>query len=327
LTLEARSGSLAGSGGEDVRIGRCSPEVELLEPFMDADLDTLATALYVEIDDLIDRPRGRGRRPLLSHAELLCLAVMQVLLRYPSERHWLRYAHKHLRGVFPYIPDQDGYNKRMRKAGPLLAKVMRHLATQTPSGFDQLRLIDSTPLPCAASRETVRRSDLAGEAGYGYCASHSRYFWGFRLYLVCTVDGLPVIWGLAHPKLGEREVRTALLQADHHLVRTGQVLLGDNGFAGRDFEAFITDQLGAHLVRPDRRNQPARFGNLARVRQWVEAVFDTLKGQLDLEAHGGRTLTGVFVRVAQRLLALTAVIWHNWTIGAPTKRSLIAYDH
>jgi hypothetical protein len=56
-------------------------------------------------------------------------------------------------------------------------------------------------------------------------------------------------------------------------------------------------------------------------------VFDTLKGQLDLEAHGGRTLTGVFVRVAQRLLALTAVIWHNWTTGAPTKRSLIAYDH
>ncbi|MEV6929524.1 hypothetical protein AB0M46_34220 [Dactylosporangium sp. NPDC051485] len=66
---------------------------------MDADLDTLVTALHVEIDDLIERPCGRGRRPLLSHAELLCLAVMQVLLRYPSERHWLRYANKHLRGA------------------------------------------------------------------------------------------------------------------------------------------------------------------------------------------------------------------------------------
>ena len=294
---------------------------------MDADLDTLVTALYVEVDDLIDRPRGRGRRPLLTEAELVCLAVMQVLLRYPSERHWLRYAHKHLRGMFPYIPEQDGYNKRMRKAGPLLAMVMRHLATQTPSWWDQLRLIDSTPLPCAASRETVKRSDLAGEAGYGYCASHSRFFWGFRLYLVCTPEGMPVIWGLANPKLGEREVMTALLEADHHLVHAGQVLLGDKGFAGKDFEAFITDQLGAQFVRPDRRNEPVRFGKLARVRQWVEAVFDTLKGQLDLEAHGGRTLAGVFVRVAQRLLALTTAIWHNWTIDAPVKRSLIAYDH
>ena len=294
---------------------------------MDADLDTLVTALYVEIDDLIPRPSGRGRRPLLTSAELLCLAVMQVLLRYPSERHWLRYARKHLRGMFPYLPEQDGYNKRMRKAGPLLAMVMRHLATRTPSWHDSLRLIDSTPVPCAASRETVKRSELAGDAGYGYCASHSRFFWGFRLYLVCAADGLPVIWGLANPKLGEREVMTALLEADHHLVRTGQVLLGDKGFAGREFETFITEQLGAHFVRPDRKNEPARFGKLGRVRQWVEAVFDTLKGQLDLEAHGGRTLTGVFVRVAQRLLALTTVIWHNWTIDAPVKRSLIAYDH
>ena len=294
---------------------------------MDADLDTLVTALYVEIDDLLEPPRGRGRRPRLTHPELLCLAVMQVLLRYPSERHWLRYARKHLRGMFPYLPDQDGYNKRMRKAGPLLARVMRHLATRTPSWFDQLRLIDSTPLPCGASRETVKRSDLAGDAGYGYCASHSRFFWGFRLYLVCTPEGMPVIWGLANPKLGEREVMTALLEADHHLVHTGQVLLGDKGFAGADFERFITDELDAHFVRPDRKNEPVRFGKLARVRQWVEAVFDTLKGQLDLEAHGARTLTGVYVRVAQRLLALTTVIWHNWIIGAASKRSLIAYDH
>jgi hypothetical protein len=120
---------------------------------------------------------------------------------------------------------------------------------------------------------------------------------------------------------------TALLDADHDLVRTGQVLLGDKGFAGRDFERFVTDQLGAHFIRPDRKDEPVRFGRLGRVRQWVEAVFDTLKGQLDLEAHGGRTLAGVFVRVAQRLLALTVAIWHNWTIGATVKRSLIAYDH
>jgi hypothetical protein len=69
-----------------------------------ADLDTLVTALYVEIDDLIGRPTARGRRGLLSSAELICLAVMQMLLRYPSKRHWLRHAHKHLRAMFPSCP-------------------------------------------------------------------------------------------------------------------------------------------------------------------------------------------------------------------------------
>jgi hypothetical protein len=63
------------------------------------------------------------------------------------------------------------------------------------------------------------------------------------------------------------------------------------------------------------------------MRQWIERVFDTLKDQLGLEQHRGRTLGGVFVRVGQRLLALAAVIWFNWQLGVAEKRSLLAYDH
>ncbi|MDI3196364.1 hypothetical protein QK290_18405, partial [Pseudarthrobacter sp. AL07] len=66
---------------------------------------------------------------------------------------------------------------------------------------------------------------------------------------------------------------------------------------------------------------------LGGIRQWIESVFDTLKGQLTLEQHGGRTTEGVYARVAARLLAPAAGIWHNWRIGATRKRSLIAYDH
>jgi hypothetical protein len=63
------------------------------------------------------------------------------------------------------------------------------------------------------------------------------------------------------------------------------------------------------------------------MRQWIESVYDTAKGQLDLERHGGRTPQGVFTRIAQRLLALAAAIWHNWTIRTTRLRSLTAYDH
>jgi hypothetical protein len=83
---------------------------------------------------------------------------------------------------------------------------------------------------------------------------------------------------------------------------------------------------GAVLVRPDRADEPRRVGSLGRWRPWIESTFDTLKDQLGLERHGGRTLPGVVVRVAQRL-ALAAAIWWNWEVGAPDKRSLVAYDH
>ena len=111
------------------------------------------------------------------------------------------------------------------------------------------------------------------------------------------------------------------------VLRAGMVVLADKGLAGRDMERYAAEQVGVLLVRPDRTDEPRRFGNLAGVRQWIESVNDTLKGQLDLEAHGARSAAGVYVRVAQRLLALAAAIWHNWRIDAPVKRFLITYDH
>jgi hypothetical protein len=82
-------------------------------------------------------------------------------------------------------------------------------------------------------------------------------------------------------------------------------------------------------LRPSYRNRtphPAQH-LLKPVRQLIESVNQTLKGQLDLELHGGRTIDGVTARIAQRILALTAAIWHNRATGQPVTRSLIAFDH
>ena len=63
------------------------------------------------------------------------------------------------------------------------------------------------------------------------------------------------------------------------------------------------------------------------LRQVIESINETFKGQLDLERHRGRTPGGVIARVMQRILALTAAVWHNDATGQTVLRSLIAYDH
>lgn len=294
---------------------------------MHSELDTLIVALYVQVDDLfrlLGVRQGPGRPPRLSDSELVCLAVAQVLLSCNSERRWLRFAHHRLGHLFPYLPQSSAYNKRLRAAAGPLAHALRHLAGLTPSWWDQVRLLDSTPVPCGASRETAKRSELVGWANYGYCASHSRYFWGLRLHLLTTPDGAVAAWALADPKIGDREVARAMLE--HSPPRPGLLIIADKGYAGKEFEDFVR-ALEATLVRPDRRDEPHLWGSLGWIRQRIESVNDTLKGQLGLEEHGGRTHAGVTVRVAQRLLALTASVWHNWLIDAPEKRSLVAYDH
>ena len=293
------------------------------------DLDTLLTTLYVFVDDHVVPPRtGRGRRPELTDSELICLAVAQVLLRFDGERRWIRHIHSapQWRAMFPYLPKQSGYNKRLRTAYPLVCKTILTLAACCPSWFDDLWITDATPVPCGMSRETVKRSDLAGHANYGYCASHRRWYWGLKLYLVCTGDGMPIMWCLADPKIGEREVLAALLDNNHHLILSGQILLADKGFSGKEFKA-LTETMALRLLRPDRKDESYRNGSLGQVRQWIESVNQTLKSQLGLERHAGRTPAGVFARVAQRLLAMAAGIWHNWQTGVTSKRSLIAFDH
>ena len=299
---------------------------------MNTNLNTLLITLYVFITEKVipayDPPVRCGRKHQLTDAELLCLAVAQHLTHgESSESKWVRYAREHCRDMFPYIPRQSGYNKRIRAAFELIQHTLVALTQDTETWHDVVRLLDATPIPCGRSRETVKRSEFAGHAGYGYCASHHEYFWGMRLVLISTPDGMPVIWGLGNPKLGERQITKTLLDGSRHLLHDDQVIIGDKGFSGKDFEAFMADDLQATFVRPDRQDEAPRFGNLGGIRQWIESIFDTLKGQLGLEHHGARTMQGLLAKIGAKLLAMAAAIWHNWNIGAPHKRSLIAYDH
>ena len=258
------------------------------------------------------------------------MAVMQELLDFHDESRWIRYARKALIHLFRYLPKQPGYNKRLRTLGSQLAHLVAVLAVDTDLWRHPVRIADSTPVQCGASRTTAQNCDLAGWAGYGYCASHSRRFWGLRLHLVTTVHGLPVAFALSNAKTDEREVLVDLvtLQPNKFHHPDGLILVVDKGYRDRDTETWLNDS-GITVVRPAYRTEPARPGRglLRAVRQSIESVNETFKGQLDLEQHGGRTITGVAVRVLQRVLALTAAIWHNWHTGQPVMRSLVAYDH
>jgi hypothetical protein len=307
--------------------------VRPLGPAVIADLDTLLIALYVEVTDRIIpalRPPRRarpGRPPQVTDAELVCLAVAQVLLRYHDEHHWLRAAPARVGHLFPRLLSQPEYNRRLRGAADLLEATLRWLATHTPATTELLRLVDGTPVPCGASRTTANRSNLFGWAGYGRDTSHHRFSWGATLLLLVTCEGTTTGFGLANPKLvGERQALLRLLELPANRPAADTVLVGDKGLAGREVQAALADQ-HLLLVRPARTDEPDPGRFPAWLRQRVEAIIWTLKHQLGLDRHGGRIPSGLWARVLQRLLALNAVIWFNWQIGATPKRSLIAYDH
>src|SRR5450830_735089 len=221
---------------------------------MDADLDTLCTVVYCTAADLLPEARKNARRKL-TDAEVVTLCVAQAIMGIPSDLRFLRVARRQLGHLFPELPRQAGYFKRRRRLVDTIEWLLAHFAAQSPGASDDLLLIDSTPVECARSRETVKRSALADVAGYGWCASHSRWFWGLRLHAICAPDGTPRALTLAVPSRDEREVGLELLERCAR--RRGELLICDKGYAGRAFAAGAAG-LGVTVARPARKDEPGR---------------------------------------------------------------------
>lgn len=171
-----------------------------------ADLDLLLTVVYCMADDFLPKPPANARRKI-TDAEIVTLCVAQAIMGIPSDYRFVAVAGKRLRHLFPAIPTRDALHKRRIRLSGQIEALIAHFARQSPGFFDDLLLVDSTPVECARSRETVKRGGqssladaLADAADYGYCASHSRHFFGFRLHALFAPDGTPRALALTSPR-------------------------------------------------------------------------------------------------------------------------------
>jgi hypothetical protein len=248
---------------------------------VDADLDLLLIAVFCTADDLLPR-RAENAKRMVTDAEVVTIAVAQQLLGINSDERFCAGAARRLGHLFPRLPKRPGYVKRRQRLSDTIEALIGEFAAHSPGSVDDLLVVDSTPVECGRSIETMRRSALADAADYGYCASHSRYFWGFRLHGVFALDGTPRALALTSPKIGERDVCLGMLdRLGHHGPIT---IIGDKGYAGHDFQTDAAD-LGALIVRPRRKDEPGQGPHLAPIRQRVESIFQTAKHMLGLEDH------------------------------------------
>lgn len=285
---------------------------------MTASLETLVIAAYVFAHSLaIPRPGPEGK---ITDAELIALGVAQASMGMPSDRQFLGMIAHRLPGWFAHLPDQSQYNRRLRRLVPQIVMVQLALAELVASGAT--RLADGTLISCANYAGCASKSHFAGDAGYGYCPSKSRFYWGMRLVLVTDEMGVPVGYDLLAPGEGEREPLFRLAQA-----HPDTVLFAEEGLWGSEYERTI-ELIDVELVTPERHRlgerPPAEIVK-AGIRLVIESVFSNLKRQMRLEEHLAKTLGGLVQRVAQRLLALTLGMFINAQVGRPL-RGLVAYD-
>jgi len=326
---------------------------------MDADLDLLLTVVYCIADDFLPKRPANARRNV-TDAEIVALCVAQAIMGIPSDHRFVAVAGKRLRHLFPTLPTRDAFHKRRLRLSDQIEALIAHFARHSPGFEDNLLLVDSTPVECARSRETVKRGGsssladaLTDAADYGYCASHSRHFFGFRLHALFAPDGTPRALALTSPKIDEKLVCLKMVAYCERQPGQVLVLIGDKNFRGKDFEAQLAkldatimrprrkDETGPHPAtpppttpalrpasqitpQPRRADSPPHEPHLAPIRQRIESIFWTFKDILTLERHGARTLRNLRVRLCARFAALAAAIMLNHELGRPS-RSLVDF--
>jgi hypothetical protein len=289
---------------------------------MDADLDLLLIAVYCSVDDLLPAKAANAKRRV-ADAEVITLCIAQAMLGISSDGRFLAVARHRLAHLFPVLPERSAFHKRRLRLAGTIEALIAEFARHSPGFYDEVLLVDSTPVECGRSVETTRRSQLADAADYGYCASHSRMFWGFRLHALFALDGTPRALALTSPKIDEKTVCLGLVARCERQPGQMLILIGDKNFRGQQFEADL-HALDASIQRPRRKDEKGRGPHLAPIRQRIESIFWTAKDILGLERHGARTLHNLFVRLAMRFAALAAAIALNHRLGRPS-RSLACY--
>jgi len=283
------------------------------------DLEALVVAAYVFADEF-PVPARCGRRPLVSDAELVALAVCQAAVGISSDRQFLGLVGRPLPGWFPHLPEQSQYNRRLRALVELISVVQQRLARWLDAGG--VRLADGTQLAVASYPGCQQRSEFAGFARYGYSKSQHRFVWGVRLVLLTDERGLPLGYTIVPANEKEYEPLADLLTGN-----SAEIVIADKGLWGRAYrERLAADHV--RLLTPDRTRTAAnqnRERALASTRLVIESVFANLKGQMRLERHLAKTPAGLAVRIAQRILALTIGVLLNTLTGRPA-RALAAYD-
>jgi len=296
---------------------------------VDANLDLLLTIVYCITDDFLPKRAANARRRV-TDAEIVTLCVAQSIMGIPSDPRFIATAATRLRHLFPTLPTRDAFHKRRLRLSGQIEALIAEFARRSPGFFDDLLLVDSTPVECARSRETVKRgghSSLGGAlsdaADYGYCASHSRHFWGFRLHALYAPDGTPRALALTSPKIDEKLVCLSMVARCERQPGQALILIGDKNFRGKNFETELA-ALDATILRPRRKDEPGHGPHLAPIRQRIESIFWTCKDILTLERHGARTLHNLRVRLCARFATLAAAVMLNHQLGRPS-RSLVAY--
>jgi hypothetical protein len=271
----------------------------------------LLTTIYVLVDDWYQSEgqqwlKGKpGMKPEFSESELLTLMLSQDFIPYPGETQYVGYIRANYGREFPKLVDQSQYNRRARNLRYVVEMLRRQWLGRLGVEDPKQLLVDTKPIPVMGYKRSKSHSAFAGSAGYGHCTARNLNYFGYKLVMLTTLDGLPVVYDLVPANTDEREAADVVLQR----VKDCDIF-GDKGFIGDDWQADVRRHTGNRVWTAKRANQalqnPPEFDRLlGSIREHIEGTFHRIQNTgRNIERLLAKTIQGLSTRVILKVTCL-----------------------
>ncbi|MGI0120405.1 IS982 family transposase [Zooshikella sp. RANM57] len=278
-------------------------------------------AVYCWVDDTFNellkgqRLRKRGTMPSLSDPEVIAMELIGEFFGLDEDTHIWRYFREHWRNYFPGIDSRSQFSKQAANLWAVKQQLQKRVTMALGIITDPLHIVDAFPLPVSHFKRAKSCSRFKGEADYGYCASKSETYYGFKGHLLIDFHGAIAGFTLTPANDSEREAVWELTK----LMKSG-ILLGDKGYLGVDFKAELLELKTVQLETPVREKMvdqlPEKWrGQLNRLRRRVETTIGQLVKTFNIQRTKGRTLWSLTNRISRKLLSHSLCVLLNRNEG------------
>lgn len=268
----------------------------------------LLTIVYVLVDDWYKTHGAKllqgkaGRKPTFSDSEVITLILAHDYIPYPSETQYIEFMRANYLALFPKLIDQSQFNRRVRSLRLVVEELRRYWIIQKQCHLRSNYLLDTKPVPVLGYKRRKGRSDFAGSANYGRCASRNLDYFGYKLVTISTLDGIPVVYDLVPANLDERLAAESVID-----YLSSCDIFADKGFIGLEWQTSIFDQTNNLFWTPKRTNQHLQNPKyldrwLSKVRERIEGVFHEIQNTgRNLERLLAKTVLGLCTRVIAKM--------------------------
>ena len=276
------------------------------------DFESLLIIIFVLVDDWYQKEgkflRGKypGVKAQMSDSEIITLALVMDYVPFPGETQFIGFIRANYGQWFPDLLERSQFNRRLRKLESMLETLRRNWVKQLGGLDSNSFVIDTKPIPVMGYRRSKRHSDFYGSADYGYCAARKMKYFGYKLTMISTLEGLPIAYDLVAANTDERQAIESVLD-----VVQGSDIYGDKGFIGQDWQSEIFHSTGNRILTIHRENQQQQYSSsfkrlISRVRQRIEGVFHEIQNTgRNPERLLNKTVNGLAVHMAAKIASHT----------------------